>query len=925
MSRTFKSIHWVITLLSACLLSLVTESYAQTTPSWTQITGSSAPGYGGQGVGVSFNTVDKSLWYAAYGGGLYKSTDFGTSWAAANSGITDLRVNAFTYTTSSSSSTPYNFFVATLGGGVFVSTDSGSTFTAKNSGLKCTFIRALTYTSGNGRLFAGTDLCPSNGGIYYSDNNGTSWTQSTPQTQSAGSGFPTNLRVNSIYYFSVSSTSNYLLASTTGGLYKSTDSGVTWAATSTPGTTPTNPVLPGGSTAAPNVYSVSYSTTPNAYHLFATVAGQGVFTSTDGTTWTASTSGLPTTKIPNSGLSCNIATTSPFECYLSLDGQGIYRTQDFGATWTQYSTDGLARQIRTATVTTNSGSTSVSTSYVWKSTFAGVYTSTDSGSTFTIGSGLPQGYMDNVNFDSNGVAYAASANGVYQLKNGQWTFLPGLPQMNSSSIIVRGTDVYASTNSTGPYKLTTAADGTTKSWVAMTTGLPANLANQYTQIRSNSSVTGSFYLGLYGSGFYYWDGTSGSWVARNTGLSADALFVRTLQANGQEVLLSTEAGLYVSKDGGQTWTLSLKDSSGSAIRASHVAIDPSNISNVYASVYNTDSVDKATSTSGLWKSTDAGTTWTQVTGLAGFKIQDIRVLNTGTTSTPKYTLFASSWDAASSSTTSGGGVYISTDSGANWTKTNTGLTSFLVGSMIASNTGGQVYLSTIGAGLFVYNSGTTSTSGGSSSGGLTISLSSGWNLVGNSNNTTIAVNTTNFPAATFTSVWKWNSTSSTWAFYTPQNTDGGAAYAATNGYEALTSINPGDGFWVNVKGTTGTITVPSATPVNMSSFYALPSGWSLISTGDSPTPKAFNNSFSFTPPTTSSSVTAYITSLWAWNAPGQKWYFYAPSKDNTAGDLQSYISSNGYLDFTGSAATINQGVGIWVNMPSGSTENQFNN
>jgi len=911
MSRISKSIQLIITLLTASLLLFVTNSYAQ---SWTQITGSTAPGYGGQSTGLIFDSGDNSLWYATYGGGLYKSTDFGASFTSANSGITDLRINSITYNTPTNS-TSYNFYVGTGGGGVFVSTNSGSTFTAQNSGLKCTFIRAVTYNSG--RLFAGTDLCPSNGGIYYSDNGGTSWTQSTPQAQSGGSGFPTNLRVNSIKYITASTTSSYLLASTTGGLYKSTDNGVNWVTTSTPGKTPTGPNLPGGFAAAPNVYYVTYSYAPNAFHLFATVAGQGVFTSTDGTTWTASTSGLPTSMIPNSGVSCSSPTASSFTCYLSLDGQGIYQTTDFGSTWTQLSTDGLARQVTTATVTANS----TSTSYMWKGTFAGVYTSTDKGNTFTIGSGLPQGYMDNVNFDSNGVAYAASANGVYQLQNGQWSFIPGLPQMNSSSIIIRGTDVYASTNSTGPYKLTTATDGT-KSWVPFTNGLPSNLANQYTQIRSNSTVSGSFYLGLYGSGFYYWDGTS--WTARNTGLSGDALFVRTLQANGQEVLLSTEAGLYVSKNGGQTWTLSLKDNSGNAIRASHVAIDPSNISNVYAAVYNTDSLNAATSTSGLWKSTDAGTTWTQISALAGFKINDIRVLNTGTTSTPKYTLFASSWDAASTSTTSGGGVYISTDSGTNWTKTSTGLTSFLTNSIIASNTGGQVYLSSMGAGLFVYNPATSSTSGGSSSSGLTISLSSSWNLVGNSNNTTIAVNATNFPYSTYTSVWKWNNTSSTWSFFSAKDTDGGAAYAAANGYSALTSINPGDGFWVNVKGT-GTLTVPSAAPINMSSFYALPSGWSLISTGDSPTPKAFNNSFSFTPPTTSSTVTAYITSLWAWSASGQKWYFYAPSKDNSAGDLQAYTSSNGYLDFTGSAATINPGVGFWVNMPSGSTENQLNN
>jgi hypothetical protein len=50
-----------------------------------------------------------------------------------------------------------------------------------------------------------------------------------------------------------------------------------------------------------------------------------------------------------------------------------------------------------------------------------------------------------------------------------------------------------------------------------------------------------------------------------------------------------------------------------------------------------------------------------------------------------------------------------------------------------------------------------------------------------------------------TTVWKWIPATSKWAFYSPALADGGAAYAASKGYDPLVTINNGDGFWVNAK------------------------------------------------------------------------------------------------------------------------------
>jgi hypothetical protein len=48
-----------------------------------------------------------------------------------------------------------------------------------------------------------------------------------------------------------------------------------------------------------------------------------------------------------------------------------------------------------------------------------------------------------------------------------------------------------------------------------------------------------------------------------------------------------------------------------------------------------------------------------------------------------------------------------------------------------------------------------------------------------------------------TSIWKWGGNS--WEVTLPGDSDGGAEYATSKGFALLTTLAPGDGFWVNVK------------------------------------------------------------------------------------------------------------------------------
>ncbi len=204
---------------------------------------------------------------------------------------------------------------------------------------------------------------------------------------------------------------------------------------------------------------------------------------------------------------------------------------------------------------------------------------------------------------------------------------------------------------------------------------------------------------------------------------------------------------------------------------------------------------------------------------------------------------------------------------------------------------------------------------------ISLALIAGWNLVGNGVEAPIAVATTFNDATKINSVWKWVASARTWAFYSPSQTDGGAAYASTRGYRFLTTINAGEGFWVNAISSLS-IPLPFGAAVSSQSFRIgeirwLLTGWNLIATGDKPTPNSLNCILNVTN-CTFTATPEFMAAVWAWDAAKQRWYFWAPSLVNN-GTLASYINSKGYLDFsslqTTPAGTLSPTTGFWVNMP----------
>jgi hypothetical protein len=188
-----------------------------------------------------------------------------------------------------------------------------------------------------------------------------------------------------------------------------------------------------------------------------------------------------------------------------------------------------------------------------------------------------------------------------------------------------------------------------------------------------------------------------------------------------------------------------------------------------------------------------------------------------------------------------------------------------------------------------------------------LSLPPGWNLLGNSLNQSLSVASLYGDPGAVTSVWKWDAGTSGWQFYTPlMNAAALQTYAEGKGYGVLSTINPGDGYWVNAKAQ------PTLSTQSGDSFIVasanLEKGWNLVATGIDLTPSAFNANVK------ASLTGTGVTTLWAWDNASSQWYFYAPSLEAQGGTaLSDYIATKNYLDFTQRNKMLGNGTGFWVN------------
>ena len=178
---------------------------------------------GGRVRAMMFDPTDntnKKVFAGGVGGGLWYNTDItsgSSSWVAVNDFWANLAVSCIAYDPSSTST----FYIGTgegfgnsdaiRGAGIWKSTNKGSTWTQLAASNTNSFVRIMDLAvTSTGRI-----IVAASGGLYTSDNGGTSFTR----------------RQSSSYFADVEIAANgdlYAGTRYSGGLYKSTNNGTTW-------------------------------------------------------------------------------------------------------------------------------------------------------------------------------------------------------------------------------------------------------------------------------------------------------------------------------------------------------------------------------------------------------------------------------------------------------------------------------------------------------------------------------------------------------------------------------------------------------------------------------------------------------------------------------------------------------------------------
>ncbi len=283
---------------------------------------------------------------AVYGGGIYKSTDFGDSWTLLSS-TTGANIWNFKNILKLAFDPSGNIYAVTksynykhgvggyyTSGGLYESTDGGSSWTKINS------------TSTN--YYNGCDVVPisssiilfatKSGGIFKTTNGGTNWNQVTSGLPSSGfqrialAQDPSN--TNTIY--AVFHSTDYTSGGDAGlnGIYKSTDAGDNWGALTKPGNITSTGNLSYLSSQGwyDNVIAVDPYNSNNLY-----VGGVDMMKSTDGgSSWSHLTYwhsyyGTPVVHADHHAIAFDPSTSNVV--YNGDDG-GIYKTTNGGTDWT---------------------------------------------------------------------------------------------------------------------------------------------------------------------------------------------------------------------------------------------------------------------------------------------------------------------------------------------------------------------------------------------------------------------------------------------------------------------------------------------------------------------------------------------------------------------------------------------------------------
>lgn len=575
------------------------------TAQWTQ-TGN----VGGTGVYSFINHGGK--WFIKTSGGVYQSSDNGGHWSDANNGIRS--------TISSFWSIGDTLLALAFNGNVYATLDDGTNWNVVDSIPGG--IRANSLFETGGYVFVGTDH-----GVFKSLDNGLHW-------QASSTGMIDSLVTGFAYV------GNALFAGTDSSVWKSTDLGGHWIKSGVG--------LPDASVTA----LTSLGTT-----LFAGLyPSDGMYRSTNlGDTWTEVKGGLP-----------NFLN---FGCFAFINGYlyagcpvydiGMYRSGDSGKTWVEFDSGLVDRHVYFIVAVDGD---------VFCGTEDGFHHLDTNSSTWSVHNQGLMGDILRVLGSDGEIIYGGGGENLYRsTDNGmQWERLSFSMFQQQIQSIFLGNGIMLVASDGGIHRSVDKGVTLTPSG----SGLTVQNANQFAMLGNNIFVGTS-------AGVHVSSDNGLTWTKTIT--EPPDTTIISLSVDGAALIVSTDGlhSLYRSEDGGSSWQVA---DSGLPKYSWAGSIVPEG-GNLFALV-----------SGSLWRSTDHGRFWNRPVNNLPRYIGRNSLVSYGNT------LFVGEDNTHPFFQTTGGGVYKSTDQGLTWVDVSTGLDDTLVnalkinnGNLIAATEEGRVW------------------------------------------------------------------------------------------------------------------------------------------------------------------------------------------------------------------------------------------
>ncbi|HKD19017.1 MAG TPA: hypothetical protein VKG23_14285, partial [Thermoanaerobaculia bacterium] len=594
--------------------------------SWT----SAGPFFGSLTALVADPTNSDVLYAAAYGVGVFRSADGGATWRAVNHGLQDLLVTSLAIDPSQTStiyagtnyrfvnrsvdsgghwesqysdggttdsitslvvapSRPGTIYAGSNAGVVRRTTDGGCSWGDPGVGLPSDGIVALAVDPSNPDVvYAGTPFHQA----YKSVDGGATWSP-----QAAGLVYP------AVYSFAIDPTDSQTLYAATsffsevdgsqgGGMFKTYDGGDNWFPLAN---------------ALPNRAYRSVQIAPaNPAVAYAAALGGGVFrTANAGVTWSPRNTGL----LDSNG--SGLAVTGDGTTLFAAMAAGVFRSTDSAMQWA-YSSEDLPLFLGSALAVDPAAAQTVYAA--GRVPGAAVCRSDDGGASWTVAAaGLPSSALASslaINPTDSTNLYAGTDNaGVFRSDDdgNTWSATAPLVASGLTSVLALTVDpftpttVYASTVS-GFFR---TEDGGTSWTQSVTEPVLAAVADRSTEGRLVGSLNGTVEQSVdFGD----------TWEPSDVGIETVVAYVLAQSSSDPLVFLlgsyadpyGGTSAVYRSSDGGATWTPAAGIPQSAYLYAAAFAFDPLDGTVVYALL----GPGSTPSDAGVYRSTDAGATWT---------------------------------------------------------------------------------------------------------------------------------------------------------------------------------------------------------------------------------------------------------------------------------------------------------------------------